>query len=459
MILRYQIDGKWERLVVENDQARFRDDPRRDKGSFTSDCSETGKPALVHPDVPLGTGNSIKYNLYLVAGCAEDLLAGEFPPIADGKARLQTVPGYAGQLEKGLMELFQNLAAIVERACRNGTSRRLRIVKICLSTPSQFGHDLADAYETLIAKAFHLSAENIIHCNEAQALAHFLLDHLPNLEAETKVKKPDVGIFIDCGGHTSVCTKALLSERQPQSSPKLFQNLINANHTTFFNHHSPLQHTRSGTRIAASHQSWRLIPALVSHCLLDFTATLQLTKLCTIIGTGGGSEEWLWGHISEECKPKVMEKLQNVNGKRRQAGSPELSEAEISQHWQRIRRRIVHEFLAEKKRAETEHEQFKWTRIPYFLPGEDGEDDEAAVVSLSSDAIESCWNRATKKTAELLQKRIGELSSAGDKIVTIVHGGTSRAPAMRNLISRICDQHDLAAPFYVEDLESLKRYE
>ncbi|KAM7183108.1 hypothetical protein V8F20_012738 [Naviculisporaceae sp. PSN 640] len=398
MVLRYKVDGKWERTVVENDKARFRDDPRRDKGSFTSDCSELGKSAFVHPDVPLATGRSIKYHLYLLAKVSDKFLAEEFPWIAEEKKHLETIPDYAVHLEQGLLELFTALAGVVQRTCEVRTVK-LQIVRICLTTPSQFGHEVSEIYENLVSRAFGLPTEGIVHCNEAQAMAHFIFDNHVEVEYETGVSSPDVGIFIDCGGHTT--------------SIAAYQ----------------IQYSEEGEPVFIEIGSSR--------------------------GTGGGSEDWLWGQISNRCEPVVNEQLHSVNMKLRNDGLPQMSQDDIKHHWQSVRTEILAKFLADKKRAETEPEQFKGIRIPYLLPV----GDTFGNVNLTQEIIAECWGNATNRIKDLLQARLGELVSAGRNIVTVVHGGTSRAPAMKAIVSGVCQQHGLPAPFFMETMAGLQRYD
>ncbi len=146
---------------------------------------------------------SAKYVFYTLAN-ASDALLEQYPLIHHLEER-KDEPEFRGQLRRGLIAL---LSAIRDAVCAVCRLRRLRICKIGLTIPVQWGLEFEEVYSALVTEVFEMAASQIYFFTEAEALSrHLYKSHAHELDP---YGQHNAILFLDFGGHNMVRSRAVL---------------------------------------------------------------------------------------------------------------------------------------------------------------------------------------------------------------------------------------------------------
>ncbi len=146
---------------------------------------------------------SAKYVFYILAN-ASDALLDQYPPARELQER-KNEPEFRRQLFRGMIALLSALQAAAEAVCREN---RLRIVKIGLTIPVQWGLEFEDVYRDLVMEVFETDASQVYFYTEAEALARYLYKYQAH-RLDPRDRHEAI-LFFDFGGHNMVRPPALL---------------------------------------------------------------------------------------------------------------------------------------------------------------------------------------------------------------------------------------------------------
>lgn len=141
---------------------------------------------------------SAKYVFYPLAN-ASDALLKQYPSVHYLMER-KDEPGFRRQLRRGMVALLSALQAAAGAVCR---AHGLRIVKIGLTIPVQWGLEFEDVYRDLVLEVFEMiDASRIYFLTEAEALARYLYKYQAHrLDPQ---QRHGAILFFDFGGHNMV---------------------------------------------------------------------------------------------------------------------------------------------------------------------------------------------------------------------------------------------------------------
>jgi hypothetical protein len=148
---------------------------------------------------------SAKYVFYFLAN-ASDALLEQYPPVCLLMERKDD-PEFRAQLRRAMVALLSALRDATAAVCRD---QGLRIVKIGLTIPVQWGLAFEDVYRSLVVDVFDIpDATHIYFFTETEALLIYLYKyHARTLDS---CNQHNAILFFDFGGYNMVTNKAALS--------------------------------------------------------------------------------------------------------------------------------------------------------------------------------------------------------------------------------------------------------
>lgn len=141
---------------------------------------------------------SAKYVFYPLANASDTLLE-QYPSVRD-LTKKKDDPVFRGQLRRGLITLLSALRDAASAVCHE---RGIRIVKIGLTIPVQWGLEFEDVYSSLVMEVFDMRDTRQIHFfTETEALSRYLYKH--HGHELDRGDRHNAILFLDFGGHNMV---------------------------------------------------------------------------------------------------------------------------------------------------------------------------------------------------------------------------------------------------------------
>ncbi|KAK3296446.1 uncharacterized protein B0H64DRAFT_398279 [Chaetomium fimeti] len=138
---------------------------------------------------------SAKYAFYPLANASDTLLE-QYPSVHHLTSRKDD-PMFRAQLRRGLIALLSGLRDAASAVCYE---QGLRIVRIGLTIPVQWGLEFEDLYRGLVMEVFRMRDLDQIHFfTETEALSRYLYKHHAH-ELDPR-DRHDAILFLDFGGH------------------------------------------------------------------------------------------------------------------------------------------------------------------------------------------------------------------------------------------------------------------
>jgi hypothetical protein len=203
----WRIDTKTE-IVVENRQYHNHGDAYTpcDFPSALYVFDDVSQPVYLLGDDDTGRRCvSAKYVFYLLANASDELLE-QYPPVRLLMERKDD-PDFRAQLRRAMVALLSVLHEATAAVC---CDQGLRIVKIGLTIPVQWGLAFEDVYRSLVVDVFDIpDTTQIYFFTETEALSRYLYKyHARMLDPRDQ---HNAILFFDFGGHNMVTNKAALS--------------------------------------------------------------------------------------------------------------------------------------------------------------------------------------------------------------------------------------------------------
>jgi len=168
---------------------------------YVFDDDEDGDNSDVYPvegENPNRLSVSAKYVFYALAD-ASDVLLEQYPLVHHLVSRKQD-PSFRAKLRAAMVKLLSVLRERALVACR---AKGLRIAKVGLTIPVQWGLEFEAVYQGLVAEVFAIDKNAIYFFTETEALARYLFKHYADqLDPDGKY---NTVMFFDFGGHNMVC--------------------------------------------------------------------------------------------------------------------------------------------------------------------------------------------------------------------------------------------------------------
>jgi hypothetical protein len=141
---------------------------------------------------------SAKYVFYPLAN-ASDTLLDQYPSVHHLTDKKDD-PVFRGQLRRGLIALLSTLRDAARAVCRE---HGIRMARIGLTIPVQWGLEFEDVYRELVKEVFDMRDETQIHFfTETEALSRYLYKHHGH-ELDPGNQHNSI-LFLDFGGHNMV---------------------------------------------------------------------------------------------------------------------------------------------------------------------------------------------------------------------------------------------------------------
>ncbi|KAH6839516.1 hypothetical protein B0I37DRAFT_386622 [Chaetomium sp. MPI-CAGE-AT-0009] len=193
-----RIIGTTQEIVVENKMYRDLTGPYTpcDFPSALYIFDDVSQDVYFLEDEDLGRQwVSAKYAFYPLANASDTLLE-QYPSVHQLTNRKDD-PSFRAQLRRGLIALLSGLRDAASAVCRK---MGLRIVRIGLTIPVQWGLEFEDVYRDLVKEVFQMHDPDQIHFfTETEALSRYLYKHHAH-ELDPN-DRHDAILFLDFGGH------------------------------------------------------------------------------------------------------------------------------------------------------------------------------------------------------------------------------------------------------------------